>query len=67
MLLITINGEARETKTGTTVASLLQELEMKPKYVAVERNRVLVPRSTHADVVLEAGDELEIVTLVGGG
>ncbi|MDA1018387.1 MAG: sulfur carrier protein ThiS [Planctomycetota bacterium] len=67
MLLITVNGEAREAEPGTTVAGLLHELEMKPKYVAVERNRELVPRSTHAAVVLESGDELEIVTLVGGG
>ena len=50
-----------------TLAALLEQLEMKPKYVAVERNRELVPRGRHAECVLQSGDLLEIVTLVGGG
>jgi len=50
-----------------TLAVLLQQLDMKPKYVAVERNLELVPRGRHAECVLQAGDQLEIVTLVGGG
>ena len=37
------------------------------KFVAVERNRDVVPQSRHAETVLAAGDELEVVTLVGGG
>lgn len=64
---ITVNGEPREIDSGTTVAQLLKQLEMQPKYLAVERNRELVPRTTHADCVLAADDQLEIVTLVGGG
>jgi sulfur carrier protein len=64
---ISINGETRAVDSESTVADLLKELGMQPKYVAVERNRELVPRATHADCVLEDGDELEIVTLVGGG
>jgi thiamine biosynthesis protein ThiS len=64
---ISINGEGREVALATTVADLLTELDMQPKYVAVERNLELVPRATHADCVLEDGDQLEIVTLVGGG
>lgn len=64
---ISINGEGREVAPATTVADLLNALDMQPRYVAVERNRELVPRATHADCVLEDGDQLEIVTLVGGG
>ena len=64
---ISINGDGREVASATTVADLLAELGMQPKYVAVERNLELVPRATHADCVLEDGDQLEIVTLVGGG
>jgi thiamine biosynthesis protein ThiS len=45
----------------------LEELRLKPRNVAVERNRALVPRAQHAACVLETGDQLEIVTLVGGG
>jgi thiazole synthase len=52
---------------GASVAQLIAELELAPERVAVERNRHLVRRSELAATALESGDELEIVTLVGGG
>ena len=64
---ITVNGTSREVRAGVTVTQLLEELEMQPRFVAVERNLELVPRREHCDCVLESGDHLEIVTLVGGG
>ena len=64
---ITVNEESRDVKPGTTVAELLGQLSMQPRQVAVERNLQIVPRAEHADCVLEPGDRLEIVTLVGGG
>jgi sulfur carrier protein len=64
---IYINGELRDVQTGTTVARLLDELQMQPRFLAVERNFELVPRGRHPECVLEEGDRLEIVTLVGGG
>ncbi len=64
---ISINSERKDIPEGMTISALLQSLEMQPKYVAVERNRELVPRVQHADCQLADGDELEIVTLVGGG
>ena len=64
---IRVNGEARSVSAGMTVAGLLQQLGMQPKYVAVERNYELVPRARHAECVLQAGDAVEVVTLVGGG
>lgn len=64
---IVINGEPRQVDDGLTLAALLGQLEMQPRYVAVERNRELVPRKQHAECELQAGDTLEIVTLVGGG
>ncbi len=64
---VTVNGETREVEAGTTVAELLQTLDVQPKATAVEVNRKLVPRSRHGEHALEAGDAVEIVTLVGGG
>ena len=52
---------------GLTIATLLDDLGLQPKYVAVERNLELVPRSQHDDCELQPDDKLEIVTLVGGG
>jgi sulfur carrier protein len=64
---IVMNGQSRELEPGTTVARLIETLKMQPRYLAVERNFELVPRARHAECVLEDGDKLEIVTLVGGG
>ena len=64
---IYVNEEPREIETGATVAWLINRLELEPRFLAVERNRELVPRRDHAGCVLVEGDRLEIVTLVGGG
>ncbi|TWT52310.1 hypothetical protein KOR42_29960 [Thalassoglobus neptunius] len=64
---ISVNGETHDVKEQTTIAQLLSELGKNPKFLAVERNRELIPRAKHSDCALEEGDELEIVTLVGGG
>lgn len=62
-----INGEARELADGATVSGLLETLKIKPDRVAVERNRQVVRRAAWADTRLADGDELEILTFVGGG
>ena len=64
---IILNGESRTVAAGATIADLLRELQLEPKYVAVERNLSLVPRAEHASSPLRPGDAVEIVTLVGGG
>lgn len=64
---IFFNGQSREVSEGLTVAGLLEQLELEPRYVAVEVNLDLVPRGRHREHVLKADDRLEVVTLVGGG
>ncbi len=66
-LSLTVNGEPRRITAGASVADLVATLELNPAKVAVERNGVIVPRSTLADVRLADGDVLEIVHFVGGG
>lgn len=67
MTAIFLNGEPREVDDGTTVAGLLQTLQLDPRYLAVELNRAVVSRTRHAEIALQPGDTVEIVTLVGGG
>ena len=64
---ITLNGALREIPDAWTISDLLAELNIESRYCAVERNRHVVPRETHRNVTLLAGDKIEIVTLVGGG
>jgi sulfur carrier protein len=64
---ITVNGNPRQADEGTSVAALLDALSLDARQVAVEVNLQLVPRSRHAEHRLAPGDEVEVVTLVGGG
>lgn len=64
---IQVNGEIQEVPEDFTVSELLTQLGLQPKYLAVERNLILIPREEHAACILQDGDRLEIVTLVGGG
>jgi len=64
---LTVNGQDRELEEGTTIAQLLEQLELDPRMLAVERNLTLVPRIQHANTPLAEGDRIEVVTLVGGG
>ena len=64
---ITVNGTSRTIVPGTTIAQLLAELEIEPRTVAVELNLDIAPRETFAQRALSEGDQMEIVTLVGGG
>jgi thiazole synthase len=64
---ILVNGQKRQLIPQTTIRALLEELEFSPVRVAVEVNRQVVPRAKHAEHLLQQGDEVEVVTLVGGG
>ena len=64
---VLVNGEPRSVATGTTISQLLDTLRLDPRTLAVEMNLDVVPRGRHAECVLQEGDRLEIVTLVGGG
>lgn len=64
---VRVNGVEREVEAAATVAVLVNELELTPKRVAVERNGRLVPRAEHERTALAEGDRIEVVTLVGGG
>jgi sulfur carrier protein len=66
-LTVVVNGRPRELQGPITVATLLEQLEIPLRGVAVEVNLEVVPRSRHADQLLADGDRLEIVSLVGGG
>lgn len=65
-MTLQVNGESRELPDNTTLRDLLTQLKLTPEKVAIELNRRLV-RSEKYDTPLKQGDEVEIVTFVGGG
>ena len=64
---LVVNGKPVELPDGSTVAALLLHLGVEPAKVAIERNQDVVPRRTWAETQLADGDQIEIVTFVGGG
>jgi thiamine biosynthesis protein ThiS len=50
-----------------TVAALLEQLAAQGPGVAVERNEQVLRRVHHAETLIEPGDRIEVVRLVGGG
>ena len=64
---IQLNGENLELPEGTSVADLIERLELSGRRVAVERNLDIVPRSQYASTALADGDRLEVVHAIGGG
>ena len=64
---ITVNGEEKETSGPLTLEALLEEMGIDRRGVAVARNRDVVPPNAYETTVLNDGDVLEVVRMVGGG
>jgi sulfur carrier protein len=63
---VKVNGQDRDLPDGSNVTALLAAHQLTADKVAVEVNRRLL-RVEKYDTPLRDGDEVEIVTFVGGG
>lgn len=61
-----INGEPR-TVTATSLAALIDELQLPADHLVVELNLAVVPREQFAATRLQENDRLELIQFVGGG
>ncbi len=64
---ILVNGETMEVPAGTTVETLLMQLGLAGRRVAVAVNGEVIPSGSFQEQELREGDEVEIVHAVGGG
>ena len=64
---VVVNGESRQFESGISISDLLKNLNLSSRALAVEVNQQLKPRDLHDSTLINDGDVLEIVTLVGGG
>jgi thiamine biosynthesis protein ThiS len=63
---IRLNGEDRAFEGAETVAALIDLRKPRPPF-AVELNKRLIRHGEYTATPLKDGDQVEIVTLVGGG
>ena len=66
MIKVTVNGDQRDLPEGETVRALIGRYQLSPQKVAIELNQRLL-RTEKYDTALQQGDQVEIVTFVGGG
>jgi thiamine biosynthesis protein ThiS len=66
-LTLSLNGKPRDLPAGSTIASMLSEIGVDARVVAVARNGDVVRRDDYAATRLAPGDRIEIVRMVGGG
>lgn len=66
-MTIRLNGEPYEIAAPLTIAGLLATLDIDPRRVAVEHNLVVIKKDRYDAIIVDNGDEVEIVNLVGGG
>ena len=64
--MVNINGEELNM-AGKTIAEYLATTNFDPKRIAVERNGDIVPKAKYGETILQDGDNIEIVSFVGGG
>ena len=67
LITLQINGKPQACPTHTTLPDLLNRIGMNPRLVAVEYNGEILHRQFWDTTEMQAGDRLEIVTIVGGG
>lgn len=61
-----VNGHEKQAAEGVTIQHFIEEMKLTPDRVAVEVNRRLVRTERYGELLKE-GDQIEIVTFVGGG
>ena len=66
-MTIRLNGEPFEIARPITISVLLADLKVDYRLVAVEHNLSIIKRDKYGSVVINEGDEVEIVNFVGGG
>ena len=64
---IILNNESDEVHDGITIKELLDDKKIHTKYIAVEINQKIIPKSKYDQHELKEGDKIEIITAIGGG
>lgn len=66
-ITLQVNGESHCCQHQTHLPQLLEQLGLNPRLVAVEYNGEILHRQFWSQTQIQEGDQLEIVTIVGGG
>jgi len=64
---ILLNQKIFSVMYNISITNLLKEIDVDSKYIAIEVNGEIIPKSEYDDYLLKNNDRVEIITAVGGG
>ena len=67
LMNILLNGEPHTIEDNAYISTLIGQLNLVDKRLAVEVNREIIPKSKHDQHIIHEGDTIEIVYAIGGG
>lgn len=67
MIRVTINDEEKTFNENITIEEMLKELGLNDKIIVVVRNEDIICQEDYSKIILEDGDKIELVRIVGGG
>ena len=66
-MYIVLNGKKFKINEDDTISKLLKKIAVKSSKVAVEINKVVIPKEKYNKFKFKKNDKVEIVTFIGGG
>ncbi len=66
-MICTVNGQERELPEQTSVEELIGLMNLSGSICAAEVDKKIVPKRERSSTMIQDGQVIEIVTLVGGG
>ena len=64
---IYINGKKKLVNTDNNLLDILEKLNIKNNFVAIEVNKEVIPKSIYSSKKILDGDNIEILQMIGGG
>ncbi|MDB3972655.1 sulfur carrier protein ThiS [Gammaproteobacteria bacterium] len=64
---ITVNQKSLVLDGEISLEGLLVELSVSTKYIAIEVNKMIIPKSEYTKYLLKENDIVEVINAVGGG
>jgi len=64
---IVLNGKKFSINEKDTINILLKKIDIKSSKVAIEVNKVVIPKEKYKDFKFKKNDKVEVVTFIGGG
>ena len=64
---IFVNQKKTIISKESTIISILTNLDIEDKYLAIEVNETILPKSEYDKYIIQENDKIEIINAIGGG